>query len=41
MPEDFEASYNAILEKVNSGEISEDRLNESVYRIIRSKLSLG
>ncbi len=40
MPEDFESAYNTILEKINSGEIPEDRLNQSLYRIIRKKLNL-
>ncbi|MCR4655220.1 MAG: glycoside hydrolase family 3 protein [Lachnospiraceae bacterium] len=40
MPSDYKAAYKAILDKVNSGEITEERLNESLYRIIRAKLSL-
>ncbi|HAG70063.1 MAG TPA: glycosyl hydrolase [Lachnospiraceae bacterium] len=39
-PEDFETAYQALLQKINSGDISEDRLNESVYRIIKAKLKL-
>ena len=40
MPGDFKAAYEAILSKIKSGEITEDRLNESLYRIISSKLPL-
>lgn len=40
MPEDFEVSYNAILDAVKSGRISEDRLDESVLRIIKVKQKL-
>ena len=32
-------SYNAVLEAVRSGEISEGRINESVYRILKVKLT--
>ena len=35
MPEDFQAAYNGIIEAVNTGIITEDRLNESVRRILR------
>ena len=40
MPGDLKTSYNAVLEKIKSGEITEDRLHESLYRIIRAKLTL-
>lgn len=40
MPEDFELAYNGVLEAVKSGEISEERLNESVARIIEIKLQM-
>ncbi|MBQ8970039.1 MAG: glycoside hydrolase family 3 protein [Lachnospiraceae bacterium] len=40
MPGDLKTSYDAVLEKIKSGEITEDRLNESLYRIIRAKLTL-
>ncbi len=40
MPENFEEAYNAILEKVNSGEIPTDRLDRSIIRIVRAKLKL-
>ncbi len=37
LPEDFEAAYNGVLSAVESGEISEDRINESLTRIYRIK----
>ena len=36
----LEESYQAVLEAVRSGEISEDRITESVCRILRAKQSL-
>lgn len=38
MPDDFDAAYNSILTSVKNGEISEERINESVLRIIRLKM---
>lgn len=40
-PPDVELAYNAMLEAVKSGEISEKRVNESVYRILEAKLKRG
>ncbi len=37
LPEDFEAAYNGILSALESGEISENRINESLTRIYRIK----
>ena len=37
MPEDFEAGYNAVLEAVKDGSISEERIDESLKRIFRVK----
>lgn len=37
MPEDFETAYNGVLEAVNNGTISEERINESLRRIYRVK----
>jgi beta-N-acetylhexosaminidase len=37
LPEDFETAYNGLLEAVNSGEISENRINESLSRIYSIK----
>lgn len=38
MPTDLEEAYNAVLEAVKSGEITEKSINESVSRVIRTKL---
>ena len=40
-PANVEEAYTSVLEAVQSGEISEDRLNESVYRILQSKAEKG
>ena len=37
MPEDFEVAYNGVLQAVQEGTISEDRINESLKRIYRVK----
>ncbi len=37
MPSDFYVAYNGVIEGVNSGEISEERINESVYKILTLK----
>lgn len=34
MPEDFDQAYNSVIKAVESGEISEDRINESVIKIL-------
>ncbi len=36
-PEDFETAYQGLLDAVNSGEISEERINESLIRIYTIK----
>lgn len=41
MPEDFDASYSALLTAVSDGTITEERIDESVYRIIKVKLSMA
>jgi beta-N-acetylhexosaminidase len=41
IPADFPASYNAVLQAVRSGEISRDRLDHSVLKILKLKASLG
>lgn len=38
MPEDFYSAYNGVLAAVESGEISEERIDESVRRILEVKL---
>src|SRR5271165_1889413 len=41
IPADFPASYNAMLQAVQSGEISRERLDRSVLKILKIKASLG
>ena len=41
MPADLDASYRAVLEAVRTGEISEQRLDASVLKILQAKASLG
>ena len=37
MPSDFPGAYQGVLNAVYNGEISEERLNESLYRILQVK----
>lgn len=41
MPTDLDAAYRGLLSSVQSGDISEDRIDESVTRILKVKLQLG
>jgi len=41
IPADFPASYNAMIQAVQSGEISRQRLDQSVLKILKTKASLG
>ncbi len=41
MPSDFAAAYQGVLDAVASGEISEERIDESLERIIRAKLGIA
>lgn len=41
MPVDFEESYNSVINACNEGLISEERLNESVKRILKVKIKRG
>lgn len=41
IPADLEASYQAMLEAVRSGEISSSRLDASVLKILKAKASVG
>ena len=41
IPPDLDASYRAVLQAVRSGEISQQRLNQSVRKILVLKASLG
>ena len=40
MPADFVSAYQGVLDAVASGDLSEDRIDESVMRILRVKLSM-
>lgn len=37
MPEDYETAYNGLLDAVKNGTISEERINESLIRIVKVK----
>lgn len=39
-PDDLEAAYEGVLKAVKKGDITEDRLDEFIYRILRVKLSM-
>jgi len=41
MPENLDACYRAMLEAVRTGEIGQERLDESVLKILEAKASLG
>lgn len=41
MPEDTAQAYNSIIQAVKNGEISEERINSSVYRILTIKEKIG
>ena len=41
IPADFPASYNAMMQAVQSGEIPQERLDRSVLKILKAKASLG
>lgn len=40
-PSDVVVAYNSVLDAVKSGEVSEKRLDESVYRILENKMKNG
>ncbi len=40
IPKDFRSVYAGILEKVKSGEVSEERIEASVARILEAKIKL-
>lgn len=40
MPQDYETAYNGLLEAVHNGTISEERINESVIRIVKVKMQM-
>lgn len=41
MPQDYETAYNGLLAAVNAGTVSEERIDESVTRIVRIKLQMN
>ncbi|MDQ4085671.1 MAG: glycoside hydrolase family 3 protein [Actinomycetota bacterium] len=41
MPPDLDLAYNAVLQAVRSGELTESRIDRSVYRVLRLKWDLG
>ena len=38
MPEDFQAAYGGVLEAIRSGRISQERLEQSLFRIFQTKM---
>ena len=40
LPSDYNGAYNAIMSAVKKGDITEERIDESVYRILDAKLNL-
>lgn len=40
MPADYQKAYDAVLQAVKDGEITEERINESVTRIVKAKLQM-
>lgn len=40
MPQDYETAYNGLLQAVQDGTITENRINESVTRIVKVKLQM-
>lgn len=40
MPQDYETAYQALLSAVQSGAVSEERINESVTRIVKIKMQM-
>ena len=41
MPEDFAAAYQGVLDAVSEGSLSEERIDQSVLRIVKAKLALA
>ena len=39
-PSDYETAYNGLLQAVKDGTITEERINESVVRIVKVKLQM-
>lgn len=41
MPQNFQTAYNGVLKAVKNGTITEERINQSVYRILKLKVEKG
>ena len=41
MPSDFHSAYEGVLDAVESGQITEERIDESVTRILQTKYDSG
>lgn len=41
MPANFEEAYNGVLEAVQTGELTEEQINEKVIRILKTKIKRG
>lgn len=41
MPEDFVAAYEGVLNAVQRGELTQERIDESVRRILKVKLEMA
>ena len=40
MPEDFGSAYQGVIDAVNAGTLTEERIDESVGRILKIKLEM-
>jgi beta-N-acetylhexosaminidase len=40
-PADFDAAYQGVLDAVRSGRISQERIDESLYRVVSAKLDMA
>ena len=40
VPQDYETAYNGLLQAVQDGTITEERIDESVERIVKVKLQM-
>lgn len=41
MPADYESAYQGLLAAVEDGTLTEERIDESVNRIVKAKLQMG
>ena len=40
MPENFQSAYNGVLSAVKNGTVTEERIDESVHRILEVKVAM-